>query len=310
MVQGGYQAKMKGVKRAIIFLVLLYSLSFGLDTLATPDTTNPESTPMNIRLEAALSADTIRLDDTVAFTVKVIIEGDPTLYTIKDFLPSVSNLKLVGSGSATKSESGSGVTLSVKEFIFKYAPSSLGMAYIEPTKVEYFFSPTNYTGQLTSTRFSITVLEPRKKGGKIPIYAWIIALVIIATGGVFFIFLSKRGAKKEEVVEEIVPVEKRLLEELKSIEGTRNSVTRAQFFSALEKILRTYILEKYSYDISGRSPKEVSEKFFELEFPESLTKNVERFLEHSNLVRFGGYSADEEWIDDALLTLQKLLEYK
>lgn len=300
----------------MIFLLLLVvgvlfsGSSYAAESLYTSDTMQTQVPEMNIRLESLISADTLHLDDTLTFTVRVIIEGDATLYSIADFNPAVSNLRLVGAGSGTKSQSGGGVVLSIKEYSFKYVPVSMGMAYIEPVRVDYLFSPTGFKGTLTSSRLSITIVEPRKKPGKVPVYAWISAAGIIVLGLVIFFLVVRKRTEEEIVTEEVVPIEEKLLAELKEVIEKRGSIEKAQFFAALERIVRTYMLEKYSFDISGKSIKEITDKLFELEFSDSLTRGLERFLERSNLVRFGRQSADEEWIDDAILTVQKLLESK
>jgi len=293
----------------LLFFTIVASKSLiASDSLASFDTTTTVP-PVNIRLESNISSDSIHLDDTLTCTVKIIIEGDPNQYEIADFLPTTTNMKLVGSGSSNRSEAGGGVTLAIREYIFKYAPQTIGMAYIDPVRVTYTYRPTSTQGDLQSSRFSITVLEPHKRRASLPWYAWLIAGLILLGGAVAFVIVYKKKQRRtEEIVPETPPVEEILLEELKEAENARRVGDYSKFFAQLERILARYLSEKHSLDIKGLSREEIQQALIELDYPERIVKGITETLRASEIVRFGKGSVSEEELESSILTLRALLE--
>ncbi len=297
----------------IFFPVLLFGqmgtqMEVAEDSLpgtAEPDTIVPMAIEEeNITMEGFVPTDSIRMGDTLVFTLRVKIEGAPYLYDMEEPRLNLTNLKMVGSGSANRSEEG----FSVVEYNFFLMPNTLGMAYIEPVKLDYTYKPQDKTGELTTSRFAITVLERIEKGTNRNTWIFIAAVVLVLIGGTLTWILYR--TKKNEVPVEIErpSVEERLQKKLKAAEESASKGDYDQFFLITERILSEYLQEKSGLRIIGASIEDIESELYNMGFSSVVVKGIKKGIEQGRLVRFGKGKVDNEVLQEIMRSYAALLE--
>ncbi len=158
----------------MVFISVMFLLSSVLLAQTPADSVSDSLQPVqewgNIEAEGKLSADSLAQNDTLIFTMRLRLTGNPDDYAIAEpGAPPVSNLNFIATSQANRTERTDDETVLIKEYKFVFTPVSIGMAYINPLRIQYVYVPNGENRSLASSRMEIEVTEPvlPKKGVRV-----------------------------------------------------------------------------------------------------------------------------------------------
>jgi len=291
-----------------IFLILISSLV----AETTQDTIIAEKVPEwgNVRIESFVAQDSIPQNDTLKFTVRLIIEGNIDDYAIADpSTPKLSNLELVGTSQGNLTESSDGKTVLIKEYEYYFTPVSVGMAYINPFRINYVFVPNGNDRNLSTTRFEVKVSEAIIQE-KETNWGLIIGIVLLASIilVVVIILFSKKKRTDPEVKEIVISPEEKTRKLQKEIEQKANQ-DPIKAIEGLSKLINSFIKEKYDIDIASINNEELAEMLAKKGLPGSVIKQVCSANNQLNSIKFAGTPASEDDFQNITLALETLLVF-
>ncbi len=294
----------------VIILALLCAFPLVGQVDSIPDTTQQIPEWGNIGIEGELSDDSIPQNDTIEFTVRLIIRGNPDDYAISDpDNPPVANLKLIGTSQANKTESGAQGIKLIKEYRYSFTPVSIGMAYINPLRIQYVYVPNGVSRKLASGRMEIQVTDPVLP--EKPVKAWpfiiigtVVALIIIG----YFIWRNRSQRKLSETLEVIQTPEEIAR---KSIAEAKNSSggNPEELISSLSRVFTVYVTNKYDIDARSLSDEKIIETLEMKGVPPVVLKNVGKSLDLADKVRFAAMNANSGDADMVELGIESLITY-
>ncbi|RKZ30910.1 hypothetical protein DRQ36_03875 [bacterium] len=264
----------------------------------------------NVEIESEISADSLPQNDTLEFTIRVKIYGNPDDYAMADpGNPTVSNLKLRGASQANRTEGVNNEIVLFKEYRYSYTPMSIGMAYINPVRMQYVYVPNGTSHDLATNRLEIKITEsvlPPKRIKIVPIIALVAAILI---GGGIIVWLVLRSRKKPEIVEDVfITPEQKTRDSLrdlrKSFAGEPERLINEQ-----AKLIKEYFDERYRECAETVSDEELLECLERKGVPGTVLTNLSNALLVCNQVRFAGHSASRADAETVELGLESLLSY-
>lgn len=297
----------------MVFISVLLFLSTVLmaqpqaDSIA--DSLQPVQEWGNIEVEGALSTDSLTQNDTLTFTMKLQLKGNPDDYAIAEpGIPPISNLNLIATSQTNRTERTGDETTLIKEYKFVFTPVSIGMAYINPLRIQYVFVPNGENRSLASSRLEIEVTEPiiPKKG--VDWIVIIIVLIIVATGAIIAYVLAKKNQTPEVVETEPDPPEKVARHRLANLKGDRDSDI-INYIDDVTRILYNYVYDRYTIDASRLSQNEIISALENKGIPPTTAKHIDNALDICDHVRFAGHKATSLDRDSIELALESLLNY-
>lgn len=264
----------------------------------------------NIEIESRLSVDSLPQNDTLTFIVRLRIKGNPDDYAIADpGNPPIANLDLCGTSQANKTEgAGSEITL-IKEYRYSYTPTNIGMAYINPLRIQYIYVPNGSSRNLATGRMEIMVTDaiiPDEPVGILPFVIGGVVLIAIFVAVLIVRSKNKRGLLAEnEVSLSSEENTRQLLHEVKKEAGDNPE----KAIDAFSRILIGYITEKYKIDARSLSDEQLISALEMKGVPGGVISNLKESLELSDKVRFAGLSAHPGDADMVELGLESLITY-
>lgn len=249
----------------------------------------------NVTVENSVSNDSIPLNDTLIVRFRLIITGKPEQYAFADpGTPSVSNLKLVGSSQSNITEgTGSQIKL-VKEFKYLYIPQTMGMAYINPMQIQYFFADSGITNTLSTSRLEVKVIEARKPPTKIK-WGLILAIFfgVLSIGAITYFLIRGKKSVKQEPEEKAVPPEEKAQ---KAFRELREDFSRDanNSIEILFNIFMDYLDEKYGANFRSSSIEEIIGFLEKKGVPPRTLGLLRNGLSISYQVRFANLKANQE----------------
>ncbi|HHS50197.1 MAG TPA: hypothetical protein ENN07_03690 [candidate division Zixibacteria bacterium] len=288
---------------AIIYVLII--LASGILAQEAEATSVPEWG--DIEIESSLSADSVAQNDTLVFTMKLKLRGNPDDYAIAEpGSPPVSNLTLVATSQANRTERRDGGTELIKEYRYSYTPISIGMAYFNPLRVQYVFVPNGESRSLTTSRLEIKVTEPvlPKESAD-----WLVILIVVAiviAGAAIAFVLSKKTpveASPEQIPD---PPEKTARERLAKLKPQRES-DMAAYIDGITRILYNYIFDRYAIDTSKLSKREMVSALEDKGV--SSVRSIDMALGICDEVRFAAHKPTPDDRDAIETALEGLLTF-
>ena len=265
----------------------------------------------NIEIESGLSAaDSIPQSDTLVFTVKLELRGNPDDYAIAEpTTPPVTNLNLISTSQANRTERSGGDTQLIKEYKWTFVPKSIGMAYINPLRIQYVYVPNGESRSLATSRLGLNVTEPIVPSKGVDWIVVIIAVLIIGAGAFLAIVLTKKGrAAESSEEEESIPPEKVARQRMSNIKPDRDA-NIVKYIDDITRILYSYISERYGVDAGHLSRDEILAALDKKGLPPNIQKNLDDALAICNEVRFADHKATQLDRDRIELALESLLSF-
>lgn len=294
----------------IIILALFCAFPLAGQVDSIPDATQQVPEWGNIEIEGELSADSIPQNDTLEFTVRLIIRGNPDDYAISDpGNPPVANLKLLGTSQANRTESGAQGMRLIKEYRYSFTPVSIGMAYINPLRIQYVYVPNGVSRKLASGRMEIKVTDPVLP--KEPLKAWpfiIIGLVVVLTIIGYFIWRNRSQRKlreTQEVIQTPEEIARKTMAEAKNSSGGNPE----ELISSLSRVFTIYVTDKYDIDARSLSDEKILEALEMKGIPPAVLKNLGKSLDLADKVRFAAMNANNGDADMVELGIESLITY-
>ncbi len=248
---------------------------------------------------------------TVTCTIKVSWQGDLSRYEIEEVEnPVLTNLEELGNASSNSVGDAAGVMQAVRSYEYTLQPIELGMAYIDAAIIEYKDTKYDQTHRLITDRLEIRVVEPIKERSLMPFILAASGVVFLAlVAGLGFIFLKRkksREAELEKQAQEQIPIEEEYLTDLKEKVDLKNPNV-ADTFSALSKMFRGYLSEKYRIPAMEISTKEITGKLNELAVSENIISQADEILNSCDVAKFSGGQVEKGTLERAYTLVEDIL---
>lgn len=294
----------------IIILALIFAFPIAGQGDAVSDTNKAIPEWGNIEIEGELSTDSLPRNDTLEFKVRLIIQGNPDDYAISDpGTPPIANLELISTSQANRTQSDADGVKLIKEYSYKYTPVSIGMAYINPFRIQYIYVPNGINRKLATSRMEIQVTDPVLPEEPTKAWPFIILGVVVAALIVGYVIWRNSAKRKEITEEEIVRTPE---------ETARDSISQAKktagdnpekLISALSRVFTVYVTDKYNIDARSLSDEKIIDALEMKGVPASVLKNVSQSLDLADKVRFAALNANAGDADMVELGIESLISY-
>jgi hypothetical protein len=276
--------------------------------------TLPETAPSapewgDIQIKGELSAETIPQNDSLVFTVRIVLRGNPDDYAISDpGNPSVANLSLIATSQGNRTESDTEGVRLIKEYRYTYKPETIGMAYINPFRIQYIYVPNGVNRNIATSRLEIKITDPILPKKRVKIWPYIIGIVILA--GATAVIVSRIRSKKiaEAETENVRSPEEIARESMRKAKKTATD-NPENLIGALSRILTIYITNKYGIDARSMSDEKVVEALEMKGVPPAILKNIGKSLDIADKVRFAAMSANTGDADIVELGIESLIAF-
>ncbi|GEM_PF-1191121 len=292
----------------LIVGILVCSVFGQVDTVSDSISAVPEWG--DVEISGELSTDSLPQNDTLEYTVQLRIIGNPDDYAIADpGNPPVANLKLIGTSQSNRTEGSAENVVLIKEYRYKYVPVTIGMAYVNPHRVQYIYTPNGKSRTLSTTRLEVEVTEavlPKEKMGLTPIIVIVAVVLLVAAAIIVFIMHSRKQAEPEEAVE--VPPEEKARQALKELNKTASDDPE-KLINGLAKLMSEYILERYGITLKAQSEDELISALEGKGLAGATLNNLRNALKVCNQVRFAAHSASRADVETVELGFESLLNY-
>lgn len=285
-MQSGDERKGFGIQK-FIFTIFSHALLLSVPVLALTET--------QVTIEAALNATKIPVNREVVFTVTASWTGQPgdiEFETVEP--PEVSNLALISTASSNRIQPDGAGTRAVREYVFRYRPEGLGMAYVDVVELKY----RDRSGEghsLYTSRVSVRITGPVRE----PLPNWSIPITLV---GVVLLLLAAlavyqyNARKNRELAiqareEESISPEERFAEEMRAtlrLDGT----AAQEDYAALSATLRRYLAEIFSLEVDVLTTKELVDRLEASGVELASIQQIRAILEACDLVKFTGSPAD------------------
>lgn len=292
------------VNMAVILILLFTFIS-----LVAQDSLTAVPEWGDIEIESQLSTDSLAQNDTLVLTVRLRLRGNPDDYAIAEpGIPPVSNLSLVSTAQANKTERAEGGTELVKQYRYTFTPISIGMAYINPLRVQYVFVPNGESRSLSTNRLEVKITEPVIPPKGIDWVVILIVLIVVFAGAASAYVLSRRTQTKPLPEELPKPPEETARQRIANLKTIRESDI-AKYIDSSARVLFNYIFERYNIDSAKLSQNELVSALENRGIPSSAARNIDRALGLCEQIRFAAQKATPDDRDTIELALEALLSY-
>jgi hypothetical protein len=217
---------------------------------------------------------------------------------------------MVGSSASNWVGEVAGVKQAIKTYEFILKPVSLGMAYIDGMIVDYHDKMYDEPHSLVTNRLEVKVIEPlaEKSNRVLVLTVSGILFLIIVSGGTMMLIKRKREREAElrNKVITIAPPEDKYLEELSQGVDLK-SHNAGEAFSALSKILRRYLSERYHIPALEVTTHEITSELSKLAVSEKIIEQVQEALQSCDVAKFSGGQAESGALDRAYTLVEDIL---
>ncbi len=275
-----------------------------------------DSLQTQIQLRTFLEQEEVPLNREVVYQVELSWQGQLNRYHIQKIgEPTVSNLKLRGSGSSNRFfVDSTEQPRSLKRITYYFTPQEIGMAYIDGVTIQYEDTKLNQHESLLSQRVGVKIAEPLPEPGQGMSLGQIVVLALVFLFLItlaYFIWRYFKIRKEEQQAEDEtagVSLEDNYLSELKNTVQL-NSGSADRQFEALSAILFRYLKERFQLSGAALSA-EIEQKIQKYLPGDEIGVKLKTMLERSELSKFARESVSETelhmFYDTTELFLQKM----
>ncbi len=283
--------------RDITQLVLIFLLPGGLIS-QTSDSLNTASDVLDgfIKAEVKVSSSKVPQNAEFSFTIKIDWYGDLERYQIENpENPTLTNLELVGNASSNHVGETGGRKVAEKIYTFTLKPIDMGMAYIDGTVIQYKDLQNGEMQKLVTNRLQVEVVEPVFHN-KPDMWTLILGLVLSLAIIIAVVFAMRRR-KMKRVQNNKVEVEFTLIEDKYHTELQQKIDLKTQdkvaLFSALSKLFKGYLSERYQIETIGKSTPEMLDALNGQAVADKILETVEEILKTSDVAKFSGGNIED-----------------
>ncbi|MDZ7262495.1 MAG: DUF4381 domain-containing protein [candidate division KSB1 bacterium] len=295
------------------FSTLILILFFAFQGLVVDSTEVFAQETGEIRVSASVDQKEVPLNRQLTYTIKIEWYGELKQYDITEFEnPVVTNFEIVGTASSNWVGERDGKKVAVKKYEFVLKPLELGMGYIEGVIIKYTDVTTNEEHRLITKRLEARVIEPLPEPGSYGWIVWVILLVmgVAGLGILVILWYRKRQAEKrlKEQMEAVVPLEANYLESLKSRVNLEALDDFKESFSALSRLFREYLSEKFNIKTLEVTSDEIVEALRGLNSDDKFITDTQEILQACDLVKFAGGGASKSELERVYTLVESILE--
>ncbi len=290
----------------LAFLWLLFAPGYAQDSTSVAE---PRAT--GITAEAWLDPLQVPQNRTAVCSLRVFWQGDLERYEIVEIEgPTLTNLEVVKTASSNWVGVVGGVKQAVKTFSFTLRPKSMGMAYVDAFIVDYRDREFDERHKLVTNRLAVKVIEPVVESDRTGWYVGGALLLLVALASVGGVTVVKRrrahAAALQAQQAEAVPVETRYLEQLKQAVNPRADDVVAAF-SALSKLLRRYLSERYQLSALEMTTQELSTELSRAGMADKTREQLHEVLEACDLAKFAGGHVERSQLERSYTLVEDIL---
>lgn len=294
----GIFIRSNGVDMRILFLsfwLALLSLSFVYSQ--EPDSTGtPGFLAGEIKATARLNSKEVAQNRTVTYTVEIRWSGDLDRYEIKNVgEPVLTNLDILGSSSSNWVGDVDGMPETVKSYEYILKPSSLGMAYVDGTTIQFEDKKLDRAQTLMTNRLQIKVTDPIPDRDTRPFVIIAGSLIILAGLGVFGLMVLRRrrlAAERQMPGMLTKSFEEEYLSELKEAVDPNES-NSDDAFATLSRLFRRYLSDRYEIPALGASTPEILEQLRDKLVSDKIISESDEVLRTCDLAKFSGSALEQ-----------------
>lgn len=294
-----------------IFLFLVFIISNRHGNAQDTTAVDYEST---IGISAEVDKKEVPLNRQITCSVIVEWTGDIKRFQISNVEnPIVENFEIIKTSAADRRLSEGGVAKAARIYEFVLQPQNLGMGYIENVVVKYIDNETGEGKSLMTSRLNVNVIDAvPEPGSKNWMIKWIVlAFVLLA----IFVFLwswrkkvQERKRREAEVVK-VVPLEEEYLTQLRELIDLKSpEIQISNAFSALSKIARKYLSQKYQIPALESTTEKIIDDLSGYELDQAMLNNIQEILTVSDLAKFAGSEGNRNELDRTYTLLEAILE--
>lgn len=287
----------------IFFLFLCLQLIQASTTDGTVDS-------FSVEISSLVKPNKVPLNQTLDYIIQITWGGNLSQIEIEDVEePAFSNFEIIGTASSNRISGTADGKISTREIRYTLQPKTLGMGYIEPSRLTYKDVRDEQNYDLYTQRIPVEVLPAVAMPGEKP-FPWLILVIVIFIGGsavVGFILYRKQFKKTSEETLPQVPLEERMLGELKEKIDLKNP-DRNGSIRLLSKLYRSYLAEKFNISALEATTQDLIQSLKGMELEEGLIVRSETLFQKADLIKFSGKTATQAELDEAYITVETVLE--
>jgi LPXTG-motif cell wall-anchored protein len=279
----------------MVFRSLPVILSFflmGFSGLSADMALQDDSLAMEVTLRVYTESLEVHQNRTVRLFIELMWRGDIERVEVDELRsPVLSNLKSLSNSISDQVSVDDQGKRSVYRVVHMLQPETIGMAYVEPVSITYRDNRTGRNRILRSQRIAVTVLNPLEESGAIG-KVWIYTIAGAGTAGLlalgWFFFRRRRRRVQEE--EPAIPLEDAFIAEMESTIPLKTT-DRQDAFSALSRLFRRYISEKYSIPALELTTEALLGILEEQDMDQELMQICRSLFPQADRVKFSGVDA-------------------
>jgi hypothetical protein len=182
------------------------------------------------------------------------------------------------------------------------------MAYIDGTMVSYRDQDTDKVHRLMTNRLQVEVIEPVRDSRSM---RW--ALIAFGFTGVllfavgYFLIRKKRSNKTDKVPVDMILLEDRYLELIKSDVNLKDTDSVAAF-SALAKHFKHYLSERYHVPVPEVNSKEIGLEMGRHGISKKVIEQAQEVLRTADVARFSGGQVEKSVLERAYTLVEEILK--
>ncbi len=294
-------------------------LSFGPGLCYSQDLDSTGTSAPNYAAEVTasvgVSARQVAQNRSVSLAIKVTWQGDLGRFEIENVeVPVLTNLEVVENASSNWVGEKQGTKVAVKTYEFILQPKALGMAYVDAAIIEYRDTITDKKHHLVTNRLEVEVTPPIIERDYKRYILWTSAILFVFALAIAAVFGIKRkrarAAERLKLAESAGPVEDKYLADLSKNVDPEGS-EKVEAFSALAKLWRRYLAEKFGLDTGGMATQEISSALLLHGLEQKTVDASNEILDACDVAKFSGGQIEQSRLDRAYaLTEEILQEYR
>lgn len=293
------------------WLVFCEMITFGLGLLShssaqsRDSVSQPMSASVQVEMQVMISKSSIPLNDSLRLDFCITCTGNHSSITISEPpIPEVSNLDITGSGSSNETT----INESIKRYTYFLKPKTIGMAYIEPIRIEYQNLKTPSTQELWSKRLSISVTEAIIHEETSFSFALVLAILLAIVGGIsFMIYKNKIKTHSMDTIQEqesINPYDQ-ADSDLKQI--VQEKIDNKSKIEKIHHLVLQYFRQQTQSDI-GLPGREVVKVLRRLCLADTRIFDIQDFFDRCDLIKFSGSSITKTEVEELSIKARDILK--
>ncbi len=284
------------MKKAAISLILSICLNL-YPILGWPQT---NSQTAEIQISAQISSPSIRMGDTLAYTIILTWPGEQGRYLIEELAPPVlENLHLARTKSELSLFQENQTNYTRKKYKFYIATDSIGPARIEELTINYYDTKTDKSDSFVAPAYEVKVKAASAAGQR---FLWFLLAVAILLGLGYVLRFYRKIKKPADDSLGTKTLEQRALEKTLNLSGedAKNTLTQ------LKKIVIEYLESKTGQSLTGRTTNEILASL--TGFENGKKETLRQVLEECDRARFNPDLTGQNLTKDTVEKFNKLLE--